>query len=190
MPRGRAPRPRLVDIGSAFDLLPQTVRNQGKAIDEFDDWLFSAGSSASLEQLVKAPTLFSNLARAFGAHLFRKSYPLYVYLMFLTGVQRTDPSLRPSLHLALELAKKWRALDPSGHCVPVAYRLFGAIAALAIMRKWHRFAGIAIIALGGPTRIGEALRALRSDLVLPCDLLDDIGRTYLQERAPKSDSAP
>ena len=91
--------------------LPQTVSNQDKAIDEFDDWLFSAGSSASLEQLVKAPALLSSLARAFGAHLFSKSYPLYVYLMFLTGVQRSDPSLRPSLHSdsAWELANKWRA---------------------------------------------------------------------------------
>ena len=111
---------------------------------------------------MKAPALFSNLARAFGAHLFRKSYPLYVYLMFLTGVQRFDPPLRPSLHLAWELANKWRALEPSGHCTPVAYQLFRAIVALAIMRGWHRFAGTATIAFGGPTRVGEALRALRS----------------------------
>ena len=43
MPRARAPRSRLVGIGSAVALLPQTVRNQEKAIDEFDDWLFPLG---------------------------------------------------------------------------------------------------------------------------------------------------
>ena len=66
------------------------------------------------------------------------------------------------------------------------HQLFHAIVTVAITRGWLRFAGITIIALGGPTRVGEALCALRSDLVLPCDLLDDIGRTYLQVRVPKS----
>ena len=56
--------------------------------------------------------------------------------------------------------------------------------AVAILWSWNRVAGTLLLAFWGITRPGEVLRTLRSDLWLPCDLLQLV--CYLKIRAPKT----
>jgi len=57
---------------------------------------------------------------------------------------------------------------------------------VGILWKWYRWAGVMMIAYEGICRPGEAINALRSDLVLGRDLVvEDISTSYLVIRKPK-----
>jgi len=57
---------------------------------------------------------------------------------------------------------------------------------LAINIGWHRWAGNTVISFEGCSRPGEPLKAVRSDLLLPSDmLLDDGNCIFLKVRKPK-----
>lgn len=85
------------------------------------------------------------------------------------------------------IATKWRNLEPVVHRMPLPFAIYRAIVAFALLKNWVRFAAICVIAFEGPVRIGECLRALRRDLVLPGDILQPLlNKTYLNIKCPKS----
>ena len=65
--------------------------------------------------------------------------------------------------------------------------LLKAMVAAAILWSWNRVVGTLLLAFWGTARPGEVLPSLRSDLLLPCDLLlSERLVCYLKIRAPKT----
>ena len=133
-----------------------------------------------------AQALLGILLEQFGYYLFESGQSLYLYRQILTFAQRRKPSVRLSLGSAWQIVSKWQSLEPTNHRTPLPLAIFRAMVATAIGLGWHRWAGIVVLAFEGITRPGEALRAVRSDLLLPRDLVFESDDTiFLQIRSPK-----
>ena len=187
MPRPRQRAGRAADVEQVTLLLPCTVKNQDKALEGFRCWLALRGVNTELLLLLQCRQLMGDLTREYGRHLFKDGAPLFSFLMLLTALDRVDKRVRPFLDPGWDIAKKWRAIEPGNHRTPIAAPLFKAIVVVSLLKGWRRMAGCMTIAFMGPGRIGEVLRASRSELVLPKDLLfEPRDRVFLQVTAPKS----
>ena len=83
--------------------------------------------------------------------------------------------------------QRWEEVEPPTHRVPIPGSVVRAMASIAIHWRWWRFAGCILGAFYGIMRPGEILRAYRSDLILPADLLNDpSGPAFIRIRQPKS----
>ena len=108
---------------------------------------------------------------SYGNFLYKTGAPQYRFRYLLTGLQRLDPSLRFKLSHAWKLADNWQTLEPTQHREPLPPVLFKAMFAVAYFLKWFDFCGVMMLSYFGPARVGECLRALRSHLILPKDVL-------------------
>ena len=171
-----------------FDVhLPATVGRQTFALREFEIWLSTSGIQTSLNVLLTLPCLVSQLLVPFGLHLFNTNRPMYIYSYALTAVQKYCPDARNFLHAAKDLAAKWRSAEPQIHRIPLPYSLWRAMISLACSLRWFGFAAATYIAFKAPARIGEVLRLVRSNVVLPTDLLQpSLDRIFVCISAPKS----
>ena len=176
-----------VDLNEFTPHLASTVRLHDRSLKQFAEWIFERSGFTNVEVLLDCPRLMRDLARSFGLHLFECEFPLYVFLYFITALQKFRPALRPHLADAWAVAHNWRALVPIVHRRPLPAPVFQAMVSLAVQLGWWRWAGIAIIAFCSPARVGEPLRSSRSDLVLPRDVLQAAGaKAFLRVRNPKS----
>ena len=92
--------------------------------------------------------------------------------MTVTALEIMNPGLRKALGRSWDLIALWEQLRPTQHRNPIPKSVLEALTVLGHFLGWYRFVGVALIAFHAPCRVGEALRALRMDLVLPRDLLD------------------
>lgn len=189
-----APRPAKHerDISVPLDYLrhvePSTLALHTNAMSDFQDWLDCHCAGALIITLVAAPTVLGMLIAEYGIDLFARRAPLYKYLMALTAIQRHYSSqVSNQLQAAWTVAHNWRLREPVEHRAPIPRALVKAIIAIAMLLGEHRFAGCVCIAFWGPGRIGEVMRALRENLVLPSDVLfDPKDMTLLSIVKPKS----
>ena len=85
------------------------------------------------------------------------------------------------------MCTNWRLAEPVSHRTPLPCAVYRALVVLAVLRGCPRFAACVVISFGGPTRVTETLKALRSCLLLPEDSLDTFrDRLYLHFETPKS----
>ena len=157
-----------------------------KTWEAFRDWALRDLSAEGFDSLVQSDVLLGMLLEQFGFYLYESGQSLYLYRQILTFVQRRKPAVRLSLGRAWQVVSKWQSLEPTNHRTPLPLAIFRAMVALAVGLGWHRWAGILLLAFEGITRPGEALRAQRSDLLLPRDLIFESDDTvFLQIRSPK-----
>ena len=96
------------------------------------------------------------------------------------------PSLRRGLQGAWDLAFSWIAKEPGTHHVDMPTTILLAMLTVSIFWGWYREAGIFSLAWGGLLRIGEATALLRSDLVLPVDMLHAQCHILVRIEEPKT----
>ena len=96
------------------------------------------------------------------------------------------PSLRRGLQGAWDLAFSWIAKEPGTHHVDMPATILLAMLTVSIFWGWYREAGIFSLAWGGLLRIGEATALLRSDLVLPVDMLHAQCHILVRIEEPKT----
>lgn len=187
-PGPRRPRhPRAAGILQHTPLVEPTTELLGlKTWEAFRQWALRDLSAESFDALIRSDPLLGILLEQFGYYLYEYGQSLYLYRQILTFVQRRKPSVRLSLGSAWQIVSKWQSLEPTNHRTPLPLAIFRAMVAIAIGLGWHRWAGIVVLAFEGITRPGEALRAVRSDLLLPRDLVFESDDTiFLQIRSPK-----
>ena len=186
MPRGPHP-PRSGFLSALRPIEPGTEVLHARSLSQFIEWLTALGLALSINVLVESPSVLDALIVAYGRHLYNLGSPLYMYLMLVTGIQRSFPQIRIHLHAAWMLAVNWRLAEPVNHRLPVPRALYKAIISVALLMNLNRFAGCIVLSYNGPGRIGEILRAHRKSLVVPCDLLfDPSNLTLLSIKNPKS----
>ena len=136
-------------------------------------WLSSNGNSISLDLLFAAPKVLARLARSYGIHLYRSNASRQSFTMLITALQRHDRSIRAMLGEAWDLNTAWEWIMPVQHRPPLAFALYKAITSLALCFAWHRFAATIILGFKGIARPTEVRTALRENIVLPIDALND-----------------
>lgn len=152
----------------------------------FINWCKERVSPALADSLSEQPVLLVLLVKEFGKHLFSSGKPLYVLRRLVVMVQKQVFGARSFISPGWELIQKWEDLEPPSHRIPIPPALVRAMAVTALQWNWGRFACAVLISFFGIARPGEVLRAFRSDLVLPSDLMsDEDSPAFLQARSPK-----
>ena len=101
--------------------------------------------------------------------------------------QGRRPRIRRNLQPAWDLAYAWLRNEPPTHHLALPWQCLLSLLSTALCWGWASVAGIIALSLGEVlTRIGEALAALRSQLVLPQDVENTSDFILLQINEPKT----
>ena len=87
---------------------------------------------------------------------------------------------------AWETVSKWELLEPVQHRPPLPEPILHAMACLGLSWGWFWWTAILLAAFYSISRVGELLRAVRSDVLTPADLLDDDEKIYIRISEPKT----
>ena len=161
---------------------------QDRVWDLFQRWLEAEFSESTRQQIFLCAPLAVQVLRRFGLHLFQNGGKLYELRHLYVVAQQRYAFLRASIQPAWQLISQWEEMEPVVHRRPLPEILYQAMVSIAFLWKWRRFAGCLILAVEGIARIGEVLRGVRSDLVLPSDQFDSTMNSgvFLQIRRPKT----
>ena len=187
-PRRRTTRPRNVaDLLDVKLVEPVTARVQHRVWEAFEKWLARTFSSEAIDQMFRSPGLVTLVLQKYGTVLYAGGNPIYEFRHLLVLAQQKMPLIRPSISAAWQLLTRWESLQPLVHRPPLPELLYKAMIGVAGMWGWHRWCATLVMVYEGIGRIGEALRALRRDLVLPSDNFDDEHMVaYMKVSQPKT----
>eukprot|EP00435_Cladocopium_sp_Y103_P071851 s87_g38.t1 len=164
-----------------------TVVLRRKLWDSFLQWFQSAFPGASIDEWMAAsPCLLVSALVAFGHDAFASGTPLHYYRQLLAHTQREFPFVRVHMFPAWETVSKWELLEPVQHRPPLPEPILHAMAALGLSWGWFRWTAVLVASFYSISRVGELLRARRSDVLTPKDLLDDQEKIYIRISEPKS----
>lgn len=170
-------------------ILDATRSRRKKLLRQFQTWLWGEkGVSLSflLQQKPPDPERISEWLVAYGRELFRTGKAYGIFAETINSVSAARPAIRKQLTLAWDYAFSWVADEPFHHRPAMPASVLLAILAVAILWGWIEEAAIFGMAWAGLLRIGEALQALRSDLVLPEDAAPGMTYALLRIRKPKT----
>lgn len=165
----------------------QTLALQERIWRDFSSWLDSELSFEAKSQVFLFAPLGVQVVRRYGVHLFSKGKGLYEFRHLLVLLQQRFPLMRPAMQPAWQLVSKWEEVQPVTHRRPLPEVLYKAMFSLAVFWKWTRFAGVLLLGMEGIARVGELLKAYRSDMVLPSDMFEcERNLLFLKVRSPKT----
>jgi hypothetical protein len=171
-----------------FTLVNEGTASLGNQIwKSFQRWLASEFSSAAVSSLQRSGEVLGLLVVEFGRYLYASGQSIYLMRQLVTHIQRVDPPKCPHLYEAWRLISRWESLEPTVHRTPMPFVIYRAMVSSALAFGWRRVAGVIVLIFEAICRPGEVLKATRSDLLLPCDLIaEDPGRIFLRISNPKS----
>ena len=177
-----------LDLPAGRPVLGKTQKNRDKLLDLFEKWLLEQGFSLTDMLFVGEPDIEAiNLQlERYGRDLFKAGRPYGHYAETINAVSGKRPRVRRALQPAWDLAYTWLRQEPPVHHIALPWQVLTALVATALSWGWPLVAGILALSWGGLTRIGEALTALRSQLVLPCDVEFTVDYVLLQINEPKT----
>ena len=165
---------------------PVTARVQERVWQSFDKWL-RATFSADVDQMFRSPGLVTLVLQKYGMVLYAEGHAIYEFRHLLVLAQQKMPLIKPSISAAWQLLTKWESLQPLVHRLPLREVLYKAMISVASMWNWRRWCATLVMVYEDIGRIGEAMRALRRDLVLPSDnFVSDHMVAYMKVSQPKT----
>ncbi|CAE7711939.1 unnamed protein product [Symbiodinium sp. CCMP2592] len=165
---------------------PATLALQTAVWSGFSRWLHDGAGAVAAEIALSCPDILVEMLCAYGQVLYSEGAPLQNYRQLLATAQRRVPGCRPLLKPGWEMLTRWERLEPVQHRPPLPEPIFEAMCCLGFCWGWKRWVCITLVAFYGCCRIGEVLRAKRSDLQTPKDLLRTDFRFFLKIREPKT----
>lgn len=170
-------------------LRPQTRTRREQLLDMFESWLL-VNQRLTLEQLLNRhecdADFVSETLVAYGKELYYAGKPYGRYSETINAVAAKRPTLKRLLVGAWDLAFAWVTDEPHAHHPAMPLSVVLAFSGLALLWGWPVEASLLLMTWTGILRIGEALAALRKDLVLPQDAAPGTWFALLQIRQPKT----
>ena len=172
------PRRRVLVTRDAADLMdvklvePVTARVQERVWCNFEKWLQKTFSLEAVEQMFRSPGLVTMVLQKYDLVLYSEGHAIYEFRHLLVLAQQKMPLIKPSISAAWQLLTKWESFQPLVHRLPLPEILYKAMVSVASMWGWKRWCATLVMVYEGIGRVGEAMRALRRDLVLPSDNFD------------------
>ena len=171
-------------------LVEASTQKQRDALwNAFVRWLSDQGIGA--EELIQPPgssdvDSVNCILTRYGRELYRAGRPYAHYSELINAYSSKVPKLRRLLQPAWDLAFSWKRAEPGRHHTAMPWQVLLGLVTTAFLWGWPRTAGLLALSWGGLLRIGEALAARRSDLMLPADVWNTIDFAYLSIREPKT----
>eukprot|EP00438_Fugacium_kawagutii_P029903 Skav200720 [mRNA] locus=scaffold2650:194332:201147:- [translate_table: standard] len=185
-PRRRQHVPERPPLAEVELVRPATMILQQRVHAKFLDWLQSELSVDSWNNIVAHPFLQVNFLLTYGNWLYQEGEPMYLYRHLVVLLQQQFPSMRLRFNVCWDLLSRWELVEPVSHRPPLPIVLLNAFLSVALQWGWYRWAAVTALAFHGATRIGEPLRARRSDLVLPEEAGLDLTACFLNIAHPKA----
>ena len=166
----------------------QTQALEAKQLGLFIEWCQTAIRSVDVGALFDAVPLFAGQClRNYGDVLFQHGGALSNYRHCILALQRWKPAVRPYMHGPWELVRRWEFQEPVSHRPPLPEGIVKGLVCLAWQLRWYSWCGVTLIAFYGAGRLGEILKCLRKDLILPRDTVGEVhGDAFLELRRFKS----
>lgn len=167
--QARIQRPPLV---SGRPVLPATTLNRDQLfINVFTSWCTADG--VDFEMLLQSSLHYveeiNSLLVRYGKLLYEAGRPYGHFSETINSVVSRRPVLRRQLQMAWDYAFAWVKAEPPVHHLACPWQVLLALISTSLMWGWVREAGIIALTWGGLLRAGEAIGALRRDLLLPED---------------------
>ena len=183
--------PRVVQreghLGSIEVLEPATVELRDRLWADFCCWFEAEfGRGVLLHWIGRAPAVFVSSLIAYGNMCYSEGFSLHYFRQLLAHVQRVYANLKVHMSAAWELVTRWQSTEPVVHRVPLPEPLLQAGIALALIWGWKRWAAVTMYCFYAISRVGEVLKAKRSEALTPRDILFEQNIVFLKVLAPKS----
>ena len=164
-----------------------TLKIQMRVWEQFQSWLSNKFADDVIDQVFVCPSLAVQLLRSYGIQLYSEGKALYELRHLFVFLQQKYPSLRPAMSPCWQLVSQWEEAHPLQHRRPLHETLFQAMFVLCWLWRWSRFGACLLLGMEGIARIGEILKAVRCDLVLPSEQFDPHATAaFLRVRKPKT----
>ncbi len=112
---------------------------------------------------------------------------MYLFRHLVVFWPEQFPGERHHTVTAWELLARWESIQPTNHRPPLPKVVLDAFICPSLSWGWCRFAATTLLAFHGACRVGEPLKALRRDLILPSEAgLDGEAICFLNISAPKA----
>ena len=165
----RAVRRSGVKLQADRIVLESTRDRRRMLLDAFDEWLVESwntnlDTSANLDCEAVTDALVS-----YGKDLYDAGKSYGKFSETINAVTQRRPVLRRRVAAAWDLAFNWIVDEPHEHHTALLLSIMLASVTLSLLWGWCREAALIALMWCGVLRVGEALTARRSDLVLPCD---------------------
>ena len=188
---GEAMNPGPVSRGSLeeVEILSFATRQlEARQLRLFLEWCGKYITATSLNTLFDAvPAFLVQCLRTYGDLMYQNGGALSNLRHLLLACQKWKPMCRPLMTEAWDIVARWEHQQPVSHRPPVPESMVRAMCAVAWNYGWYTWVAATLISFYGAGRPGEVLRCLRSDLVLPEDLLEpEDGPIFLKLRRFKS----
>lgn len=173
-------RANRVERGTLEDLpllSGHTQALEAKQLGLFVDWCRKTVTSISIDEFFdKVPAYAGCCLRTYGDILFQHggAGALSNYRHCILALQRWKPLCRPHMYGPWELVRRWEFQEPVSHRPPLPEGVVKGLVALAWQFEWYDWCGVSLISFYGAGRLGEVLRCLRKDLILPCDTIGEV----------------
>jgi len=169
-------------------VLGQTQHYRDKLLEQFGAWLEGQGLTIDilLDSGATDIETLNLVLEKYGRALHAAGRPYGHYSETINGVVGKKQCLRRQVQAAWDLAYGWLRQEPPIHHLALPWQALLAILSTALCWGWTRVAGIVALSWGGLTRIGEAMQALRRQLVLPSDLGWSVPYALLEISEPKT----
>ena len=158
-------------LASGRPVLPVTSINREALFRSFSQWCSS--ERIDLDQLLEyslshVEELNSILVR-YGRGLYSAGRPYGHYSETINALVSQRPILRRQLQMAWDYAFSWVKSEPPMHHMACPWQILLAMLSTCLLWGWTKEAGLLALMWGGLLRPGEAVKALRKDLLLPSD---------------------
>ena len=157
-----------------------------KRWDFFLEWCRGFLSGDPLQLFLQVPLFLAHAIRRYGDNDFKTGGSLMYYRHLVLAAQRKVPTLKPYASICWDLASRWEKVEPTQHRPPIPEVLAQALAALAWSLGWRRWSCITMICFHGVARVGEVISCVRSDLLLPADMLYESSCAFVLLRHSKT----
>ena len=158
---------------------PQTTKRRTFCLSFFITWL--ADSLDKDVSLGDFSTIELNTALiAFGKHLFYSGEPRYIFAECINAIVDLQPHLRGQLAAPWSTLSRWCENEPGTRSMIMPASVLKAAVALSLLWGWPRFGAALLLGFHGLLRPNEFLSLLRSDLILPQDVLSDEKICYVR----------
>ena len=167
----------------------KTQKLRDQLWNQFLEWLTANRIDKALfletAGLVDVDSVNAILAR-YGRELYKAGRPYSQFSETLNAFTALVPKLRRVLQPAWDVAFAWRRVEPGQRHTAMPWQVLLACLAAALHWGWPRVAAILALTWGGLLRIGEALSAVRRDLLLPRDVARTADFALLSIKEPKT----
>jgi len=182
--RNNADRQRAV---SGERLVTSTTKNMRESLmkaflnwvdEESIPWATMRGDCLTIE--------INSVLVSYGRILHRCGRPYQHYAETINAVASQKMAIKRNLQAAWSLGFNWLQEEPSAHHVAMPFQVLMALLTTCLLWGWNNVGGIPALSWGAFLRAGEAIGAVRKQILLPSDVGGSINFCLVSIMEPKT----